>query len=233
MIINTTYFKGDIYLPHAKPGISDSITDVESKVVDFINEYDQDCLEKCLGIRLATEFFNKLDSSTPTFIKVGEDVKWNRLLNGHTYTKANGDVVVWKGIRRGTVSLGEPVINCKHDKSFLADYVYFYYESNSFITRGDAGSGKNKSANSETVMPNFKVTKAWRSFFNTVQGDNTKNTIVFRDGILGGYGVDYFYGQDQFDATLYQFIRDTNELVADTYINFNPKDWGQINQFTI
>ena len=82
-------------------------------------------------------------------------------------------------------------------------------------------------------MPNFKVTKAWRSFFNTVQGDNTKNTIVFRDGILGGYGVDYFYGQDQFDATLYQFIRDTNELVADTYINFNPKDWGQINQFTI
>ena len=62
MIINTTYFKGDIYLPHAKPGISDSITDVESKVVDFINEYEQDCLEKCLGIRLATEVFNKLDS---------------------------------------------------------------------------------------------------------------------------------------------------------------------------
>ena len=57
-IVNNTYFKNEIYIAHAKPGIADAVTEVESKVNDFINEYEQDCLIKSLGVLLANEFLS-------------------------------------------------------------------------------------------------------------------------------------------------------------------------------
>ena len=233
MIINTTYFKKGIYLPHAKPGPTSSVTDVESKVLDFIDESEQECLEKCLGIRLATEFFNTLDANKPTYIKDGEDAKWDELLNGKaTYTNPNGDTATWKGIRRKSKSLGQTK-DCPYDMSFLADYTYFFYESNAFITRASAGNTRVKSANSELEMPNNKVIKAWRRFVKIVQGEDYYPEVFYKSGFLGGPGVDYYNGQENLDVSLYQFIKDQNELVEDTYANFQPKKWGMINQFTI
>lgn len=228
MIITGTYFKGDIYLPHAKTSLSDGVKDVEGKVNSFIDEYEQDCLLKCLG-RMYNEFASNLDANEPTFIKSGSDVKWDYLLNGHTYTNPSGDTVTWKGIRQKSKSLGVTELG-EYDKSFLANYVYFFYESNSHITRGNAGNAKLKSANAESVSPNNKAVKAWRKFITDVQGDNSKSPFFVKSGIFGGLGADYaMLGNNE--VTLYQFINDSNELVADTYENFEPKEWGNINQF--
>jgi hypothetical protein len=232
-ITNSSYFKGEIYIPNAKTGLSTSITDVEAKVQDFIDEYEQECLEYCFGLILAKEFFSNLDSAQPTFIKTGSDAKWNDLLNGKTYTK-DGESFVWKGIRRKKTTLGATEESTVYDKSFLADYVYFFYESNSFITRANAGSGKNKSANMESVMPNNKVIKSWRRFVKIVQGINDQTPHYYlKLGIFEGDVVDYRREIDKSDVSLYQFVKDMNILSEDTYAKFKPRAWKMINQFTI
>lgn len=227
-----TYFKNDIYLPHAKVSVTDSVKGVESKIDDYIDEYEQDCLFKCFGSRLYTEFIATLDSSVPTFIKAGSDAKWGYLLNGLSYTNPNGDAVIWKGIRQKTISLGVTEDADSYDKSFLADYIYFHYESNSYITRANAGSVKSKSANAVTVAPTQKVVKAWRKFVRLVQGSLNNNPYFYKESVvgLGGLGVDYYQGNGT-EVSLYQFIADQNDLVEDTYADFEPKLWGDINQF--
>ena len=233
-IINTTYFKGEIYLPHAKPGISNTLTDVEVKVNNFIDEYEQDCLVKSLGIRLADEFFKELDTSEPTYIKSGSDVKWDELLNGKEYTRSNGDNAFWKGIRRPQKTLGvaQPA-TLVYDVSFLAYYVYFYYESNAFITRGNAGSGNVKGANMEMVVPDQKVVKSWNHFVKMVQGDGASYNSFVKSGLFGGVGVDYYNENENLDVSMYQFINDMNDATEDTYQFFEPQTWAQLNEFGI
>lgn len=231
MIVKPSFFKNEIYLPHANPSISDSVTGVESKLVDFINRYEREALERCLG-KLSIEFFKNLDASEPSFIKASSDVKWDQLMNGHTYTKPNGDELTWKGIRRHTMPLGMPVSD-EPDYSFLAEYVYFHYESNDFITRADSGNAKVKPANAYVEKPNNKVIKAWRRFTEAVQGNTRCSNYFYKSGFLGGFGVDYYGFGNHYDVSLYQFIRDMNNIDSDTYPDFTPKIWGQINQFTI
>ncbi len=232
MIVNNVYFKNDIYLPHAKVSATDAVKDVESKLDDYIDHYEQDCLFKCFGSILYTEFIATLDDTETTFIKSGEDAKWGYLLNGLSYTNPNGDDVIWKGIRQKTISLGSSTVPSVYDKSFLADYIYYHYESNDYITRANAGSVKSKSANAITVAPTQKVVKAWRKFVRLVQGDSEANPYFYKESAvnLGGLGVDYYQGNGT-EVSLYQFINDQNELVEDTYANFEPKHWGNINQF--
>lgn len=230
MIVRNTYFKNDIYLPHAKVSATDAVKGVESKLDDYIDQYEQDCLFKCFGSRLYTEFIATLDSTEPTFIKTGSDAKWGFLLNGKSYTNSNGDNVIWKGIRQKTISLGVTEDADSYDKSFLADYIYFHYESNAHVTRSNAGNVKSKSANAVTVAPTQKVVKAWRKFVELVQGSTTSPYFYKESTIsLGGLGVDYYQGNGT-EVSLYQFIADQNDLVEDTYADFEPKLWGNINQ---
>jgi len=238
-IVNNTYFKNEIYIAHAKPGIADAVTEVESKVNDFINEYEQDCLIKSLGVLLANEFFSKLDSSRPNFIKEGEDAKWDELLNGKTYEK-EGKTVVWKGIRIKSKSLGDELQGGLPDVSFLANYIYFFYESNFFITRGNAGSGSNKSANMETIVPNQKVVKAWNKFVQMVQGGvfnssypNFEGNYFEKEGRFGGLGVSFYNEDEMLNVPMYKFISDMNELLEGAYADFSPKQWSFMNQFGI
>lgn len=253
-------FKNDIYLPHAKASITDSVTDVESKLDDFINIYEREALEKCLG-KLSLELFRNLDSSEPNLIKTGSDEKWDWLVNGHTYFRNNNDEVVWRGLRTRIQELGSvvadpdesggesaesvssggsiDVVPIEYDYSFLAEYIYFFYEQNDFISRTDAGNVKVKAANATMRDPSFKVVGAYRRFVKAVQGDNHYRNSGFKSGFLGGSYVDYRGFEDDTNICLYQFINDMNELNPidendkKFYHNFNPYYWGELNQLTI
>jgi len=220
-IINNTYFKNEIYIPHARPSISDSVQDVQSEIVDFIREYSRDCLVKCFGLTLFLDFESRLDDSSLDLIGAGEDVKWSELMNGKLYNDPLTDLPVqWKGIRYKSLSTGE------YDKSFLANYVYFFYEKNDHIVRSEAGDVKLEAKNAQLVGPTEKVVKAWRKFYEIVQGD----TFVSRVYDFGNaYGVDYFIDSNQ-EVSLYKFITDMNTLAEDTYPDFNPKKWENINR---
>ena len=234
IVKSATYFKKDIYLPHAKVGATDAVTDVEIRLDDFIDEYEQDCLEKCFGSRLYLEFTNNLDDTEPTFITSGADAKWGYLLNGQSYTNSNGEAVVWKGIRQKTVSLGSSDEGV-YDASFLAQYIYFFHESNASITRSNAGNVRSKSANAERVSPTPKAVKAWRKFVKLVQGEMLENPYFYKNSSigLGGCAVDYYATTENSNISLYQFIADQNDLVEDTYENFEPKAWGNMNNLGI
>jgi hypothetical protein len=220
MIIDNSYFKGEIYLPFSAPSVSDETKKVEGDVIEFINDYAREVLLKSLGTTLFIEFEAQLDSEEENGLIDGADSKWDDLLNGVAYTNPEGDDVIWRGIRFKSKSTGV------YNRSFIANYVYFYYESDAFITRSSIGNQIQMGKNAETIIPNQKVVKSWNKFVELVQGCEVKPSIV------RGIGIDYFNAGGS-DVSLYKFINDSNTLAEDTYEGFNPKTWGAINQFGI
>jgi len=233
MIINNTYFKGELYIPEAKPSITSDVKDVEISIRDFIGEYVQDCLFKCLGSKLSTEFISMLDSNNQNGLKDAADAKWDDLLNGKSYTDPQGNEVVWRGIRWKSRLEGD------YDKSFLAAYVYFFYETNYTTHRTGIGNAKVDAVNAMRVSGSHKVVRAWRKFVGDVQGNESQQPY-FEKEVIGRYqydnrliGADYYRLRDNNQVSLYQFITDQNNLVADTYEGFNPKFWGSMNNLGI
>lgn len=225
MIIDNTYFKGDIYIPHAKPSITDSITGVDDEIIAFINEYARECLYQSLGPVLFAELDDNLDSTQPDGLSIAADAKWDELLNGTTYVDpVSGETLVWRGIRYKSNPAGE------YDKSFLANYVYFYYERNAYITRTDAGHVKENSKNSFNVAPTLKVTTAWNKFVDAVQGKENKPRHNVKYGLLL---VDYYDPEQNLDVSMKKFINDSNEIEANKYMGYSPRTWNRLNRFGI
>ena len=154
MITNNTYYKNELYIPHAKPSITASVTTVSSELSSFINKYERECLIMCLGLQLAIEFIDKLDSRQPNGLKVGVDAKWDNLLNGQTYNNPNGDLVEWRGVRFKNPGCST------YDRSFLANYVYSKFEQNYDLTRTGIGDGKIQGKNFEERSAAPKVMRA-------------------------------------------------------------------------
>lgn len=225
MITNNTYYRGELYIPQAKPSITETALEPENDFAFILDKYEEDCLIKCLGPKLYEEFIAELDSNQSNLLKVGSDVKWDRLLNGHVYTKVGESTPVrWKGIRYKV-----PRSNAAYNGSFLAKYVYFFYERKQFITTTNAGTGIQKSENLTHVAPTQKVVEAWNEFVTEVQGKNAEAKILYNTA--GFTGLDFYRGNDY--IPLYEFINDMNALQSDYYAEFEPTEWAFLNKFGI
>lgn len=225
MIIDNTYFKCEIYIPHAKPSISDNVSKVDEEILLFISEYAENCLLECLGPQLLEDLKLNLDQNESSWVDALADDKWDRLVNGYEYTDPNtGLTVKWKGIRWKA-----DFDTTNTYKSFLANYVYFFYERKSYTTRANNGIVKEESSNAESVSPIGKVVDSWNKFVNTVQGKYGNESIVIKEG--AGVGIDYFTGGSE--VCLYKFIEDMNAISENTYANFTPKKWSRLNKFDI
>lgn len=221
MIIDNGYFIDEIFIPHAKPSVTDSMLDLDNDIVSFIENYSKECLIECLGYGLYKAFSNELDVSTENGLKATADSKWNDLLNGKEYTDSRGELCIWPGIVTKT---GDT-----KNKSFIADYVYFFYEKSSDDSRVGIGNVKETSKNSVQVSKRPKVVNAWRNFTKKVQGNNcTPDLYVNRFGL----GMDW-YGSRGDVKTLYAFINDMNSIDRSTYEGFRPKLFNNINIFDI
>lgn len=224
-IINNTYFKNDIYIPKAKPSITDDVTALPADIVAFINEYERDCLIKCLGLSLYLKLEAEFDFTQANLLKVTADSKWNELLNGkELYINSNGLEVNWRGIRYKSVP------SSNYDKSLLAYYIYFFYEEDNYSTVGSTGHQVNDAKNATTVSSRPKAVKAWRKFYEMVVGVYSKPKIY--EGLFG-YGIDYSNQNSNSEVSLYTFIEDMNKLDSDTYENFSPFKWKNANQLDI
>lgn len=222
-IINKEYFKGEIYIAHAIESVSNNVTGVALDILTFIDKYERDCLIKSLGTVLYLEFFNELDDTALDGLLPGANQKWDDLMNGKTYVNPNGDTVNWRGIRYESVNASG-----NYDMSFLADYTYFYYQQSQQVSVGANGFQHNKSKNSEPANPTPKVVAAWQSFLSIVQGVSASSPEV----IYGQYGIGIDWkSEGDTDITLKQFIEDSNELIADTYADYNPTCFNEMNEF--
>lgn len=223
MIIDNTYFIGEIYIPNAKPSVSSDVTTVASDLNLFINKYEKDCLLRCLGYSLYADFVDNLDLTKPTYIKDGADAKWDELLNGKIYT-INNKQLQWNGIRFKNSSSDK-----KPNRSFLANYVYWFYEQDYDVFRAGVGNVKGKSKNAENVSSAPKVVRAWNEMVYMIRGKQTQPVYIHKPF---GIGVDYYQNSNEVD--LYKFIKDMNILVSNTYENFTPSYWGdELNEFGI
>ena len=220
MIIDNTYFKNEIYIPHAKPSVTDSVTAVEGDILDFINEYARQCLLSCLGRQLFYEFEKELDPAQANGLKAGADAKWNALLNGLEYQNPADETVVWRGIRWKSKPTGE------YDRSLLAYYTYFYYEKHDYVTRSDVGHVQENAKNAWSVNPREKVVNAWNKFVDLAQGKQFSPQPIVKWG--GLVGVDYASNYTG-DVSLYEFINDQNALTEDKYAGFSGRAWERLN----
>jgi len=224
MITNNTYYKNELYIPHAKPSVTSDVTTVSAELNAFIEEYERECLIKSFGLPLYLLFEAELDSTETNGLKDTADTKWDDLLNGKTYTNQFGDEVAWRGIR-----YKEKQADTLPTKSFLANYVFYHYEENADVFNTGVGFVKAKAKNATERSPAQKAIKAWRKMVDIIQGKEFKEDIIIS---RFGYGIDYYHNNEE--VTLYQFIRDMNYAVPDTYPNFKPGYWNVYkNQFGI
>ena len=225
MIIDNTYFKGDIFIHSAKPSITSDSSDIASELVEFIDLYSKDCLRKCLGISLFNEFKAVLDPDSDTGLIENPANKWVELLNGvEEYTDARGKKKFFKGIRYKTSDKED----AEYNKSFLANYVYYFYEEADFIKNTGVGNIKPKAKSAEVVTPRFKVISSWRKFIKDVQGSQQNKEVIHR---RFGFGIDHYNNSQE--SCLYTFIKDMNEIDPDNYKDFEPFIWRNANQFDI
>jgi len=221
-IVKNTFFVGDIFLPEAKPTITSDVSDIDSTLLDFLNDKEEECLSKCLG-ELYFEFISKVNLSNDNGLIDGAEEKWDWLLNGRKeYLNPEGKKRTFKGLRYKSIN-GE---DAKYDRSLIAFYIYYFFKRETYITTTSIGSSIPKSKNSEVVSPSSKMTSAWRKFYKATMGAKTQP--MFYQG-KHGFGIDY-YKSDSIFCSLYTFINDMNNLNENTYENFNPFNWTNENQ---
>jgi len=227
MIIDNGYFIDEIFIPHAKPSITDSVTEIGEDISSFIETYSREALLKCLGFALFKEFSANLDISKPNGLIDGANAKWDKLLNGTEYTDPSGSLVEWRGIRFKSKN--------EYNKSFLADYTYYFYEKSNDDDRVGVGNVKQQSKNAIVVSKTPKVVAAYRRFVKAVQGENCVPSIGIKtySGYHTGIGVGFDYFGNNQEVNLYKFINDTNQITPDTYLNFTPSYFANVNQFGI
>lgn len=222
IITGNTYFTGELYIPHANPTVTDSVTEISTDMLEFIERYERDCLIKSLGLILYNEFVTNIDILEATLIDAGAQPEWDELMNGKTYVNPEGKTVEWRGIRYKNISSGV------YNRSFLANYVYFFFEQNQEITTTNVGDAKLQPKNAILVSATDKVVNAWREFITLIQGDTGNESVILKPY---GIGVDYYTGGSE--VSLYKYIKDQNTLVEDTYAEFDPKTWKNMNRLGI
>ena len=214
-IIDTTYFlRGWLKIPNNK-NINASPTDapsVQTELDFFIEEYERELLLNALGVTL----YNELQSELP----IPSTQKWIDLVSGKDYT-INSKTKRWNGLRGANM------------QSLVAFYVYCQYLRNDNSTYLTTGIGQSTVNNAERSDPTPKFVKAWNRFLNQYQGNYYNNSypsvLINRSGMVG---LDY-YGLDNVEVTLYQYLTDQNELDDTAFPDFEFRFYETYNTMGI
>lgn len=141
-LIDSTYFRNEISLTIG----------TYSDVQQFVDRFEKEVLIGLLGYTLYTEMMSAYAASIAT-VPTPLPQKWDRLINGYTYTYG-GQTIHWNGL-----------INS--DKvSFIAYYVYCQYLKAKQFPQAQAGTVQPKNENSQVVDGIANHTASWNMFVN-------------------------------------------------------------------
>ena len=189
MIINDSYFKGDIYLAQVAQESRSGLVNNAVNLTYFIDKYERRILEKGLGQVLTGGLYSSVDTNGK-ILDSAIGTRFDRLLNGESYTK-DGIDFLWKGL-----VVKEGLLN----RSMMAYYVYFKYVTENGEAHTETNPGKSRN-----------VVNAYRSFLEWYGEVKCYNepSIYYRNGFLV---EDYFNGQDNSDVvSLYKYMTDHKE----------------------
>lgn len=195
-LITYSDFIGDISLP---------IDTVSIDLLDneYIPIYQKDILVKLLGQTLYSEFETAI-SDKPT-------QKWIDLRDGKTYQDYDDDGVL-------------QYVKFEGLKNIVKYYVYFKYVNDLQRKITTTGQIEQSNSNSIVISARTKLVEAWNSMlFYYGQLLNVNKNIHFSSSALMT-GVDDYVEIEPNSKLLpsaYNFIRRSNELVLDTYANWN------------
>ena len=215
-IIDNTYFKnGWLFIPNNKDINASPVGSptIETDLDLFRIEYERELLLNSLGVTL----YNLLQ--TALLDLPSSDQKWQDLVEGKDYA-INGKTKRWNGLRGA------------NQQSLIAFYVYCQYlrnDNSTYLTTGIAQSTAN---NAERSDPSPKFVKSWNRFLKQYQGDYTYSspTVIYnRSGMIG---LDY-YGYDNVEINLFQYLTDQNELTPTDFPDFEFKFYESYNTFGI
>lgn len=206
MIAPISCYKGNIEIPSIDPTNTPNASRVgkSTKLNDFIDEYEMDALSQSLGFALNDDFQSNLEVVSGQInqtIKADADQKWKELFNGKTY-QLNGKPAKWRGLifKEGG-----------RDFSLLAYYVFKNFFENDMTHYGGIGLQIEEAKNAERAYYAPKFVNAHQRFYELTVGhcDDVQKTAGYR--------------------SLYQFIRDMNNIDPTTYPNWMPYKWPNIN----
>lgn len=189
MIINSSYFVGDIYLSQVGLNASMHVNNNE-RLQSFIDKYEPKILIKALGRRLYNEFISNLQEDGT--VKTDADQKWNDLLNGAEYEKG-GVTYYWRGL-------------VDDNKSLIAYYVYYHYVNENIEQQTTLGTVKADAKNSSSASAIPTVVEAWRNLYDWYMGDNQFTPQVYYH--RGFYVEDWYSGNNSKEVSLYKFLSD-------------------------
>ncbi len=214
-IIDNTYFqKGWLFIPNnkdvnARPAGSVSAV---SQIDFFIEEYERELLLNALGVTLYNELQAEIDGTLST-------QKWIDLVNGKDYA-INGRTKQWNGLKGA------------NQQSLIAFYVYCQYLRNDNSTYLTTGISQNTANNAERSDPSPKFVKSWSRFleqYQSMYNSAYPNVVYNRSGMVG---LDY-YGRDNIEINLFQYLTDQNELTPTDFPDFEFRFYETYNTMGI
>lgn len=199
MITSTSNFVGNIEIPNVATSAVPNASKVgkNTKLNLYISQYEVDVSSKMFGYALDTEFRTHLEvklGQTLETIKDASDQKWKDLFSGKTYTK-DGLTLRYRGLifTEGTTP-----------RSLFSEYIFKQFFKDDMTQYGGIGLQIEEAKNAKRASYAPKAVEAYNRFYELTVGknDDPKQTSGFR--------------------SLYQFIKDMNELDSTTYENWMP-----------
>lgn len=206
MITSTSYYIGNIEIPNVATSAVPNANKVgkNTKLNLFISQYEADVSSKIFGSALDAEFQTHLEvkeNATLQTVKDASDQKWKDLFSGKTYTKDN-QVLRYRGLifTEGTTP-----------RSLFSEYIFKQFFQDDMTQYGGIGLQIEEAKNAKRASYTPKAVQAYNRFYELTVGniDNPKQTSGFR--------------------SLYQFIRDMNELDDTIYTNWMPYCFPKLN----
>jgi hypothetical protein len=218
MIINNSYFQGDIKIPNSQDSLT-PLTDRRGNFVDveeYIAKFERQIMIYALGLTEYKDFIDQFETNGD--LKAGATQKWKDFTDGKEYTVDSVDKE-WLGLRytQGTQKY-----------SLIAYYIFSKFASDFSTKLGDAGVQKSNSKASRGYSSIPTVVEAHNEFLKIYQGDIDEGNSVKVWYGKNISGIDYFNQNQLNDITsMYEYLQDN----ADVYTGVTTRLFAKENSF--
>lgn len=211
MIIDKSYFKGNLNVPNVQEGfvpLGDRGGN-QANLDEYIAKYEKEVMLNALGYTAWKEFIDQFEPDGT--LKVGAIQRWVDLVDGKEYTNKAGDLVKWEGLR---YTLGT------FKYSLIADYIFSVFLNDTSRTFAGNGMVKEKANTAETFSSIPRIAEAYNGFVAKYQGDAFGEYPVVRQ-TPGLISIDYSNRMfDSLEVSMYQFLAENEDDYSDVVFRF-------------